>query len=119
MFLDRSYLLPKGDTLQEQAFSLFRTIVCEDSVLRPKIVMGACELVHADRNQQQFDKDLFKFTLVWDASMDVQDTLGLTGTRPKACRECAKAKSRCLLSDQSPESDVCDRRQRLRKSCNT
>ncbi|KAK8232166.1 Cullin family-domain-containing protein [Phyllosticta capitalensis] len=63
MFLDRSYLLPKGDTLQEQAFSLFRTIVCEDSVLRPKIVMGACELVHADRNQQQFDKDLFKDTI--------------------------------------------------------
>ncbi|KAK7607360.1 Cullin family-domain-containing protein [Phyllosticta paracitricarpa] len=63
MFLDRSYLIGKGDTLQDQAFSLFRTIICEDPVLRPKIVQGACELVQTDRTQQRFDKDLFKSTI--------------------------------------------------------
>lgn len=59
-YLDRSYLLQQGRTLQDQAFTLFRTIICEDAALKPKIVAGACDLVQADRSGEEFDKDTFR-----------------------------------------------------------
>ncbi|OJD31192.1 ubiquitin ligase subunit [Diplodia corticola] len=59
-YLDRSYLLQQGRTLQDQAFALFRTIVCEDATLKPKLVAGACELVQADRTGEELDKETFR-----------------------------------------------------------
>ncbi|KAF2087999.1 Cullin-domain-containing protein [Saccharata proteae CBS 121410] len=49
-YLDRSYLLQQGQTLHDQSSRLFRSLICEDPVLKEKIVMGACDLVEADRN---------------------------------------------------------------------
>lgn len=46
--------------MQDQAFTLFRTIVCEDPALKPKIVAGACNLVQADRDGEELDKDTFR-----------------------------------------------------------
>ncbi|KAK0664189.1 Cullin-4A [Lasiodiplodia hormozganensis] len=59
-YLDRSFLLQQGRTLQDQAFTLFRTIVCEDATLKPKLVAGACDLVQADRNGEELDKETFR-----------------------------------------------------------
>ncbi|KAF2138784.1 uncharacterized protein K452DRAFT_276562 [Aplosporella prunicola CBS 121167] len=59
-FLDRSYLLPRNQTLDAQSIVFFRTLICEDPTLQPKIVMGVCDLVAADRSGDDFDKDIFK-----------------------------------------------------------
>ncbi|KAF4308485.1 Cullin [Botryosphaeria dothidea] len=50
----------QGRTLQDQAFTLFRTIVCEDEALKPKIVAGACDLVQADRSGDELDQRTFR-----------------------------------------------------------
>ncbi|KAK4546256.1 hypothetical protein LTR36_001933 [Oleoguttula mirabilis] len=61
-FLDRSYLLSSSKpTLAELTPQLFREIVFSHAALKPKIVDGACDLVAADRTQQQkLDQGLFR-----------------------------------------------------------
>lgn len=61
-FLDRSYLLSSSKpTLSELTPQLFREIVFSYDSLKPKTIDGACDLVAADRTQQQkLDQDVFR-----------------------------------------------------------
>ena len=58
-YLDRSYLLPRHDSLHDRAVELFRDIVFQKSKLSPRIINGACDLVAADRGGKDLDKDAF------------------------------------------------------------
>ena len=62
-YLDRSYLLQSSRSLHEVAIELFRRIVFENDQLKTKIVMGACDLVDADRTGQTFDSSLLRDTI--------------------------------------------------------
>ncbi|KAJ4990870.1 ubiquitin ligase subunit [Stagonosporopsis vannaccii] len=62
-YLDRSYLLPRHESLREISIGLFRSIIFEHAKLNPRIVDGACDLVAADRTGSDLDSDLFKKTI--------------------------------------------------------
>ncbi|KXL43500.1 MAG: hypothetical protein FE78DRAFT_92575 [Acidomyces sp. 'richmondensis'] len=64
-FLDRSYLISSSKpSLSELTPRLFREIVFNHDILKPKIIEGACDLVASDRiKQQQLDPNLFTQTV--------------------------------------------------------
>ncbi|KAJ8107062.1 hypothetical protein OPT61_g9125 [Boeremia exigua] len=62
-YLDRSYLLPRHESLRDISIGLFRSIIFEHSKLNPRIVDGACELVAAERTGGDLDGDVFKKTV--------------------------------------------------------
>lgn len=62
-YLDRSYLLPKHDSLHEIAVKLFRTIIFEHPKLNKMIVDGACDLIAMDREGKDLDRETFKKTI--------------------------------------------------------
>lgn len=62
-YLDRSYLLPRHESLREISIGLFRSTIFEHSKLNPRIVDGACDLVAADRTGGDLDSDVFKKTV--------------------------------------------------------
>ena len=60
-YLDRSYLLQSSSpSIHETAIDCFRTYICADAALRPKIIDGACDLVQADRMGDQSSKVMFR-----------------------------------------------------------
>ena len=64
-YMDRSYLLHSATqpSIDEYGITLFRDNVCSDSVLKPKILQGACVLVSNDRagsSGDDFAPTLFK-----------------------------------------------------------
>lgn len=62
-YLDRSYLLPRHESLRDISVSLFRSLVFEHAKLNPRIIDGACDLVAADRTGGDLDGDMFKKTV--------------------------------------------------------
>lgn len=62
-YLDRSYLLPRHESLRDISIGLFRSVIFEHAKLNPRIVDGACDLVAADRAGGKLDSDMFKKTV--------------------------------------------------------
>lgn len=62
-YLDRSYLLPRHESLREISIGLFRSIIFEHAKLNPRIIDGACDLIAADRTGGELDSDVFKKTI--------------------------------------------------------
>ena len=62
-YLDRSYLLPRHESLRDISIGLFRSTIFEHVKLNPRIVDGACDLVAADRVGGDLDGDMFKKTV--------------------------------------------------------
>lgn len=62
-YLDRSYLLPRHESLRDISIGLFRSIIFEHAKLNPRIVDGACDLVAADRTGGDLESDVFKKTV--------------------------------------------------------
>jgi len=58
-YLDRSYLLPKQDSLRDIAVDLFRSTIFEHPKLNDRIIDGACDLIAVDRAGQDLDRDMF------------------------------------------------------------
>lgn len=58
-YLDRSYLLPKQESLRDITVKLFRSILFEHQKLNARIVDGACDLIAVDRSGQHLDRELF------------------------------------------------------------
>ncbi|KAF2011380.1 Cullin-domain-containing protein [Aaosphaeria arxii CBS 175.79] len=58
-YLDRSYLLPKQDSLHDISVGLFRSIIFEHEKLKPHIVDGACDLIATDRDGKDLDRGTF------------------------------------------------------------
>lgn len=59
-YLDRSYLLPKHQSLHEVAVALFRSVVFESPKLSDRIINGACDLIAVDREGKDLDRETFK-----------------------------------------------------------
>ncbi|KAJ4331677.1 hypothetical protein N0V87_008956 [Didymella glomerata] len=70
-YLDRSYLLPRHESLRDISIGLFRSIIFEHAKLNPRIVDGACDLVAADRTGGELDSDMFKKTVDMFHDMNV------------------------------------------------
>jgi cullin-4 len=62
-YLDRSYLLPKQDSLHDMAVDLFRSNIFEHVKLNGRIVDGACDLIAADRQGKNLDRETFEKTV--------------------------------------------------------
>ena len=62
-YLDRSYLLPKQDSLNDIAIGLFRSFVFEHPKLNNHIVDGACDLIAVDRDGKDLDRETFERTI--------------------------------------------------------
>ena len=62
-YLDRSYLLPRHESLRDISIGLFRSLIFEHAKLNPRIIDGACDLVAADRAGGDLDSDTFKKTV--------------------------------------------------------
>jgi cullin-4 len=62
-YLDRSYLLPRHESLRYISVGLFRSIIFAHAKLNPRIVDGACDLVAADRTGGDLDSDMFRKTV--------------------------------------------------------
>ena len=62
-YLDRSYLLPRHESLRDISIGLFRSVIFEHAKLNPRIIDGACDLVAADRAGGDLDSDTFKKTV--------------------------------------------------------
>ncbi|KAL1594250.1 hypothetical protein SLS59_008874 [Nothophoma quercina] len=62
-YLDRSYLLPRHESLRDISIGLFRSVIFEHAKLNPRIIDGACDLVAADRARGDLDSDTFKKTI--------------------------------------------------------
>jgi cullin-4 len=62
-YLDRSYLLPKQDSLHDMAVDLFRSNIFEHVKLNGRIVDGACDLITADRQGKNLDRETFEKTV--------------------------------------------------------
>jgi cullin-4 len=58
-YLDRSYLLPKQESLRDITVKLFRSIIFDHPKLNPRIVDGACDLIAIDRAGQDLDRNTF------------------------------------------------------------
>ncbi|KAF9736771.1 hypothetical protein PMIN06_003502 [Paraphaeosphaeria minitans] len=58
-YLDRSYLLPKQESLRDITVKLFRTNIFEHAKLNPRIVDGACDLIAIDRAGEDLDRKTF------------------------------------------------------------
>ncbi|CAI6341224.1 unnamed protein product [Periconia digitata] len=58
-YLDRSYLLPRQESLRDIAVDLFRTSIFDHAKLNRKIVDGACDLIAVDRAGDVLDRDMF------------------------------------------------------------
>jgi cullin-4 len=56
------------------AISMFRAIVFEDPQLKPRIVDGACDLIAADRSEDDLDRQLFSETIKMFHEMQVYTT---------------------------------------------
>ncbi|KAI9687768.1 MAG: hypothetical protein M1822_001848 [Bathelium mastoideum] len=60
-YMDRSYLLQSPEpSLREMAIALFRNNIFDDTILKPKIIAGACDLIAADRHQEPLDNSIFR-----------------------------------------------------------
>ncbi len=62
-YLDRSYLLPRHESLRDMSIGLFRSIIFEHAKLNPRIIDGACDLVATDRTGGDLGGDIFKKTV--------------------------------------------------------
>lgn len=62
-YLDRSYLLPKQNSLHDMAVQLFRSIVFEHPKLNKHIIDGACDLIAVDREGKDLDRQTFEKTI--------------------------------------------------------
>lgn len=62
-YLDRSYLLPKQESLHDIAVTLFRTIIFEHPKLNKRVVDGACDLIAIDREGKDLDRETFEKTI--------------------------------------------------------
>lgn len=59
--MDRSYLLQSSkSSLQDVAVAMFRDGIFNTEALKPKLVDGACDLISADRMEQELDRSLLK-----------------------------------------------------------
>lgn len=58
-YLDRSFLLPKQESLHDIAVDLFCSYVFQHSKLNQHIVDGACNLIAMDRAGEDLDRELF------------------------------------------------------------
>lgn len=58
-YLDRSYLLPKQESLHDIAVDLFRSHVFDHTKLSQRIIDGACDLIAVDRAGEDLDRELF------------------------------------------------------------
>lgn len=58
-YLDRSYLLPKQESLRDITVKLFRSTIFEHPKLNPRIVDGACDLIAIDRAGEDLDREMF------------------------------------------------------------
>lgn len=60
-YMDRSYMLQSSKTsLQDVAVKFFREQIFNNVTLKPKIVDGACDLVAADRMEQDMDSTILR-----------------------------------------------------------
>ncbi|KAF2678497.1 Cullin-domain-containing protein [Lentithecium fluviatile CBS 122367] len=58
-YLDRSYLLPRQESLHDIADGLFRSTVFEHPKLNNRIIDGACDLIAVDRAGEDLDRNMF------------------------------------------------------------
>lgn len=70
-YLDRSYLLPKQDSLRDITVKLFRSIIFEHEKLNPRIVDGACDLIAIDRVSGNLDREMFSKAVTMFHEMQV------------------------------------------------
>ncbi|KAF2658953.1 Cullin-domain-containing protein [Lophiostoma macrostomum CBS 122681] len=70
-YLDRSYLLPKQESLHDIAVDLFRTLIFEHPKLNKRIVDGACDLISLDREGKDLDRETFEKTIKMFHEMQV------------------------------------------------
>ncbi|KAF2742047.1 Cullin-domain-containing protein [Sporormia fimetaria CBS 119925] len=59
-YLDRSYLLPKRQSLHNVTIELFRSRIIEDARLKRQIIDGACDLIAVDREGKDLDRQTFQ-----------------------------------------------------------
>jgi cullin-4 len=70
-YLDRSYLLPRQESLRDIAVDLFRSTIFEHAKLNERIVDGACDLIAVDRAGEDLDRDMFSKTIKMFHEMQV------------------------------------------------
>lgn len=58
-YLDRSYLLPRHESLYDISIDIFRTAIFDDAKLNQRIVDGACDLIAVDRAGEDLDREMF------------------------------------------------------------
>ncbi|KAL1304406.1 hypothetical protein AAFC00_003404 [Neodothiora populina] len=60
-YMDRSYLLQSSkSSLQDIAVNMFRDGVFNNETLKPRIIDGGCDLIAADRAEQQSDRSILR-----------------------------------------------------------
>lgn len=60
-YMDRSYLLQSSkSSLQDVAVQMFRDGISHNETLKPKIIDGACDLIAADRMEQDLDRSILR-----------------------------------------------------------
>ncbi|KAF1971004.1 Cullin-domain-containing protein [Bimuria novae-zelandiae CBS 107.79] len=70
-YLDRSYLLPKQESLRDITVKLFRSIIFEHAKLNLRIVDGACDLIAIDRAGEDLDREMFSKAVAMFHEMQV------------------------------------------------
>ncbi|KAF1957709.1 Cullin-domain-containing protein [Byssothecium circinans] len=70
-YLDRSYLLPRQEWLNEILIGIFCSSIFEHAKLNKKIVDGACHLIAVDRAGEDLDRDLFSKAIDMFTKMEV------------------------------------------------